>query len=110
MNPLTEIRDLVYQQRFTESLRLILSCREVGLPYIRTHSGKVNPNRKSNWSDEGLGHNKDYDWGSFCGYGSGNGSNYGYCWSSSDGEGLGGFSPEYEDYTFYMYFFPWKRQ
>jgi len=96
MNPLTEIRDLVYQSRFTESFRLILSCREVGLPYIRTHSWKLKPIRKTLWLDDGYGlGDEGWGWGSGNGYGNslGNGWGYGFNtgngWGYDYGDGLG---------------------
>jgi len=87
MNPLTLIRDLVYQRRFTESLRLTLFCRHIGLPYIKTHSGKLNPSRKSIWLGNGSGDN--YGWSLGDGYGWGNGNGWGMGCGYGHGSGNG---------------------
>jgi len=79
MNTLTVTRDLVYQKRFTESFRLILFCKSIGLPYIKGHSGNLNPIRKLIWLDYGYGY----------GYGRGDGDGYGYSWGSGSGYGSG---------------------
>jgi len=44
MNPLTEIRDLVYQKRFTEAFRLTYSSpyKVLALSYLHTHT-KTSP-------------------------------------------------------------------
>jgi len=57
MNHLTTLRDLIYQERFTESLRLAhnTSYRSLGLCYIKAHSKKHRPSCKSFWPDDGWG-------------------------------------------------------
>jgi len=105
MNPLTEIRDLVYQRRFTESLKLSLTCKPIGLPYIKGHSGKLSPIRKLIWLDygwgsgdgpvggDGLAGGYGYGYGLGDGWDYGWGDGYGDCtgngWGSGDGYGLG---------------------
>jgi len=48
MNPLTLIRDLVYQRRFTESLRLLYlhPDKKIGLSYLLNHSTEPSAIRK----------------------------------------------------------------
>jgi len=103
MNPLTLIRDLVYQRRFTESLKLSLTCKDIGLPYIKTHSGELNPSRKSIWLGNGDGRGSGWGfgdgggWGFGDGYGSGWGYSDspvgGYSWRRGHGEGYGYLNP-----------------
>jgi len=93
MNPLTTIRDLVYQSRFTESLRLAQYCRELGLPYIKAHSGNLKSPRKVRWLDDGLAHlHTIAAYGIWSPRGNGRGKGWGY----SKGNGYG-----YEDTHYY---------
>jgi len=52
MNPLTTIRDLTYQNRFTESIRFIYTSspdRVILIEYIKIHSNDLKALRKRNW-------------------------------------------------------------
>jgi len=87
MNPLTIVRDLVYQARYTESLRLIYSSPDevyhIARSYIKNHSGNRNPYRHSHWWDNGWGDDASvggygYSWGDGKDYRDGDGLGYGW--------------------------------
>jgi len=94
-NPLTTIRDLVYQQRYSEAIRLTQSypkpIKQIALPYIKTHTGNPNLTRKIQWlkiSGYGLGPGVGYSRGYGSGYGSERGSVGGWGDGSGRGHGL----------------------
>jgi len=117
-NSLTTIRDLVYQSRYTESIRHIknMPYKEIGLPYIKNHSGNLNSIRKTFWLDDGYGYNRGWgqrpvgfnrngwSWGIGYGYMDGSGSNLGcdraqwgrgYAYGAFRGQGYGAFNSAY---------------
>jgi len=95
MNSLTIIRDLVYQGRFTESLSIINlgNFPEIGLSYIKNHSGVLIPSRRTRWLDScwGIGgdYNKDYGYHSGLSFNTNYGDGYGYGWGHGYGFGNG---------------------
>jgi len=77
-NALTTIRDLVYQNKFTESLRLAYSNptdKTLSKEYVKAHSEVKKINRKKFWLDCGNGVDQGYTWAGhqslIYGYGSG---------------------------------------
>lgn len=54
MNSLTTIRDLVYQGRFTEALRIALNNSDdyIGISYTNQHSKSIKSYRKNYWGSD----------------------------------------------------------
>ena len=80
MNPLTKLRDLVYQQRYSEAFRLIAYTKlsTVGKSYLDKHNF-YKQIRKPNQLENGWGDGDEH--GYFCGEGSGYSFGDGFLWS-----------------------------
>jgi len=91
MNSLTVIRDLVYQARYSEVIRIsaISPDKYISKAYIKTHSNVSLPKRRKNGMHEPYHY---YPWGvGQCGLSTGNGDGDGddYGYSCGDGNGYG---------------------
>jgi len=74
MTNLTILRDLTYQQRFTEAYRTYYSIpNSLALSYIKAHSKNIKPQRKSFWLDQGKGYSFSYYGGAGYGWDGGGG-------------------------------------
>ena len=135
MKALTLIRDLVYQLRVTESIRLSQTCLEMSLPYIRIHYGKQKQIRKVVWFESScdFGRSSIYDFGleppyafggleppyAFgidCGYGFSFGYTFGQGYGDGRGYGMSQGNGLENSFAYNLKFgngngreFPWKR-
>jgi len=95
MNSLTLIRDLVYQERFTEALRVVYNqaSKEIGLFYVKAHSGNQKPNYILSWDDRGggLGYGNNLAYSPDCGFGRGYNLELGYDHTNRGREGGKGY-------------------